>query len=119
MERPFTRDQRRKVPVHRLVADAEDVRDATDIGEGRVASPRQLDGQRLGGIERSPGKRPEAGDQDRGGHPSCLNAGRLSDERRPDFDHTSYRGLERAMRRCQRAELDAQRGCNLVDCDRR
>src|SRR6266700_3799925 len=38
-----------------------------------ASAPRQLDGQRLGGIERSPGKWPEAGDEDRGGHSSCLN----------------------------------------------
>ena len=64
----FAFEQRRQFPIHCLVAHRENVSDATDIGEGRMAPARQLDDQRPGRIIRCAGERPEAGDEDRRSH---------------------------------------------------
>ena len=60
----FAFEQRRQFPIHCLVAHGENVSDATDIGEGRMAPARQLEDQRPGRIIRCAGERPEAGDED-------------------------------------------------------
>ena len=71
--RLFACDQRRQLLIDCLIGHAKNVPHATNARSGGVAPARQLEGQRLAGIERSSGKRPEAGDEDGSGHSTCAN----------------------------------------------
>src|SRR5262249_57542655 len=65
------RDECRQVLIDRLIGHEKNVPHATNASRGGVAPARQLEGQRLAGIERSSGKGPEAGDEDGGSHSTC------------------------------------------------
>jgi hypothetical protein len=73
--RPFLCEEHGQVPIDRAIANAENMREATNIGKGRVASVGKLLRQGAGRIKGGARKRTKAGEKDGKSHTNIIGAG--------------------------------------------